>query len=82
MTEGEIVLVAIQQADGPRKNRPAVYLKEIRPFAYLLVCGTPSLIRLGYLATVPSIHVLGTIGSIAAVRHQRLLRSLSDFLAE
>ena len=111
MTEGEIVLVNIQQADGQRKNRPAVYLREIRPYGDLLVCGistqlrqevpefdeiigptesdfdqsglsAPSLIRLGYLATVPANHVLGTIGSIASERHERLLRSLSEYLVE
>lgn len=111
MTEGEIVLVAIQQADGRIKNRPAVYLREVRPYGDLLVCGistqlrqqvsgfdeiigttetdfaqsglsAPSLIRLGYLATVPENHVLGTIGSIAKERHERLLRSLSEYLVE
>ena len=101
----------IQQSDGQRKNRPAVYLKKIRPYGDLLVCGistqlrqevagfdeiigpteidftqsglsAPSLIRLGYLATVSGNHVLGTIGSITRERHERLLRSLSEYLVE
>lgn len=41
-----------------------------------------SLIRLGYLSTVPLSSVKGRIGIIAAVRHARLVRRLSDFVAQ
>ena len=39
-----------------------------------------SLIRLGFLAVLPRHRVLGTIGSISADRHKRLLRKLSNYL--
>jgi len=40
----------------------------------------PSLIRLGFLAVLPTKHFLGTIGSISGERHQRLLSRLSEHL--
>ena len=39
-----------------------------------------SLIRLSFLAVLPRHRVLGSIGSISAERHKRLLRKLSDYL--
>jgi mRNA interferase MazF len=41
-----------------------------------------SLIRLGFLALLPSKEFIGAIGSISKERHQRLLRRLSDYLRE
>jgi mRNA interferase MazF len=41
----------------------------------------PSLIRLGFLAVVPSGQFLGVLGSVADDRHARLLQKLSAFLA-
>lgn len=40
-----------------------------------------SVIRLGFLAILPRNKVIGVIGSISAQRHQRLLKTLSDYLA-
>ncbi len=40
-----------------------------------------SLIRLGFLAVLPSSKIVGKIGSISAARHQRLLKNLSEYLA-
>lgn len=109
MTEGDIIIASIQQADGIRKNRPAVFLREIQPYGDLLICGistqlrheikgfdeiissddadfessglnTTSLVRLGYLVTVPRNSVPGKIGSIASERHRRLLERLSEYL--
>jgi len=40
----------------------------------------PSLIRLGYLAVLPSAQFKGRIGRIASARLKRLLARLSDFL--
>jgi mRNA interferase MazF len=40
-----------------------------------------SLIRLGFLAVLPSNQFLGIIGSISRERHMRLLQRLSAFLA-
>jgi mRNA interferase MazF len=39
-----------------------------------------SLIRLGFLAVLPRRKILGSIGSISAERHQRLLHRLSNYL--
>ena len=39
MTEGEVILTPVPQADGQIKNRPAVILREMPPFGDLLVCG-------------------------------------------
>jgi mRNA interferase MazF len=39
-----------------------------------------SLVRLGFLTTLPTGRLLGVIGSISIERHQRLLHKLSDFL--
>ena len=39
-----------------------------------------SVIRLGYLAVLPSSAIPGSIGSISTDRHERLLRALSSYL--
>jgi mRNA interferase MazF len=39
-----------------------------------------SLIRLGFLAVLPRNSIIGSIGSISAGRHKRLLKTLSDHL--
>jgi mRNA interferase MazF len=39
-----------------------------------------SLIRLGFLALVPRRRLMGIIGSVSPERHNRLLRTLSDYL--
>ena len=39
-----------------------------------------SVIRLGFLAVMPKRRIVGTIGSIAAERHKRLLHALSKHL--
>lgn len=39
MTEGDVVLTPVPQADGTLKNRPAIYLREMPPFRDFLVCG-------------------------------------------
>lgn len=41
---------------------------------------TVSLIRLGFLAVLPRSAVIGSIGTISAERHRRLLRRLSEYL--
>ncbi len=109
MKEGDIVVASIQQADGIRKNRPGVFLREVRPYGDLLICvistqlrhevsgfdeiispedadfassklTSTSLIRLGYLITVPVNKVTGKISSISPLRHSRLLEGLSKYL--
>jgi mRNA interferase MazF len=39
-----------------------------------------SLMRLGFLAVLPSSRIAGSIGSIAAARHTKLLKTSSDYL--
>lgn len=39
MTEGEIILTPIPQANGQFKNRPALFLRELPLFGDMLVCG-------------------------------------------
>jgi len=41
-----------------------------------------SLIRLGYLVVVPRSKIAGSIGSVSAIRHQRLLQKLSAYLVQ
>jgi mRNA interferase MazF len=45
MKEGEVVIVAMPQADGGVKNRPVVFLREMPPFRDALVCGVSSQLR-------------------------------------
>ena len=40
----------------------------------------PSLIRLGFLAVLPSDRLLGVLGSISSERHDRLVQRLGAFL--
>jgi mRNA interferase MazF len=41
---------------------------------------TSSLVRLGFLAVLPSRQIIGAIGSINSTRHGKLLKTLSDYL--
>ncbi len=41
-----------------------------------------SVIRLGFLAVLPRNSIIGAIGSISPERHQRLLKTLSDYLVK
>jgi mRNA interferase MazF len=43
---------------------------------------TNSLVRLGFLAVLPSAQIIGTIGSISSTRHKKLLKTLSDYLID
>lgn len=109
MTEGDVVLTPLPQADGRTKPRPAILLRQVPKFNDWLVCGVstqlhhevvgfddvvqqphsdfgssglkaPSLIRLGFLAVLPSEALLGVLGSISPERHERLLQRLGEFL--
>ena len=110
MTEGDIALTPLPQADGRLKPRPAILLRRMPPFGDWLICGVSSqlhqqvagfdeivalsdadfaksglkaasVIRLGFLTTMPSERFLGIIGSVSRERHVRLLDRLSRFLA-
>ena len=45
MTEGDVLLTPVPQADGTIKNRPAIFLREMPPFKDLLVCGISTQLR-------------------------------------
>jgi mRNA interferase MazF len=45
MKEGDVVIVAMPQADGGVKNRPVIFLREMPPFQDALVCGVSSQMR-------------------------------------
>jgi mRNA interferase MazF len=45
MREGSIILTAIVQADGQRKNRPALVLREMPKYGDLLICGISTQLR-------------------------------------
>nr|VFJ66765.1 MAG: mRNA interferase MazF [Candidatus Kentron sp. DK]VFJ68238.1 MAG: mRNA interferase MazF [Candidatus Kentron sp. DK] len=45
MTEGDIVLTPLPQADGRVKNRPALILREFPAYGDFLVCGISTQIR-------------------------------------
>ncbi|HDL90140.1 MAG TPA: transcriptional regulator [Thermodesulforhabdus norvegica] len=84
MTEADIVLTPLPQADGIVKNRPALLLRQLPPFgdSDFPTSGlvADSVIRLGFLAVLPRQRILGSIGKIAAERHARLLRNLGEHL--
>ncbi|MBA2761527.1 MAG: type II toxin-antitoxin system PemK/MazF family toxin [Segetibacter sp.] len=42
MNEGNVVIVAMPQADGSVKNRPTIILREMPPFQDMLLCGVSS----------------------------------------
>lgn len=46
MKEGSIILVALPQADGQTKPRPAVLLRKFPPFGDFLVCGVSTQLHL------------------------------------
>jgi len=110
MTEGDIAIASLPQADGQLKNRPVVLLRRLPPFGDFLVCGVStqvqqrvpdfdellapgnpdfpasglkaaSLIRLGFLVALPANALLGRLGSLAPVRHRRLLANLCRHLS-
>lgn len=45
MTEGDVVLTPLPQADGRVKNRPAIVLRTMPPHGDFLVCGVSTQLR-------------------------------------
>ncbi|MBA3352037.1 MAG: type II toxin-antitoxin system PemK/MazF family toxin [Blastocatellia bacterium] len=45
MREGAVALAALPQADGSRKNRPVILLRQLPPFGDWLVCGVSTQLR-------------------------------------
>lgn len=42
MTEGDVILTPIPQANGQIKNRPVLFLRKMPPYDDVLVCGISS----------------------------------------
>ena len=111
MKEGDVVLASLQQADGQRKLRPVLLLKQMSPFQDWLVCGissqlrqavvgfdeliqvssrdfsqsgltVPSVVRLGFLATLPAGDLAGRLGHITAQRYEKLIENLITKLSD
>lgn len=109
MEEGSVVKIAFVQADNKIKFRPAIILKEFKPYSDFLVCGISKsiglevkgfdividerhedfknwglsftgVIRLGFLQTVASHVINGTIGKISHDTHRQLVTNLSNYL--
>ena len=45
MKEGDVVIIAMPQANGTVKNRPTIVLREMPPFQDMLVCGVSTQLR-------------------------------------
>jgi mRNA interferase MazF len=45
MKEGSIILTVITQADGKRKNRPVLVVREMPKYGDLLICGISTQLR-------------------------------------
>jgi mRNA interferase MazF len=45
MTEGDIAIASLPQADGQLKNRPVVLLRRLPPFGDFLVCGVSTQVQ-------------------------------------
>jgi len=45
MTEGDVILAFLPQANRQVKNRPAVALRELPPYGDMLVCGASTQAR-------------------------------------
>lgn len=59
MKEGDVVIVAMPQADGTTKNRPAIVLREMPPFKDMLICGVST--QLNYPRTWARFIFLGLL---------------------
>lgn len=67
-------------------------VKEVKAFDDIISSSDPdfssnglrsaSLIRLGFLAVLPSSRIIGSIGSISSARHKKLPKTLSDYLVK
>jgi len=70
MTEGDVVLTPVPQANGQIRNRPAIVLRNMRPYGDLLVCGVSTQLNqrvAGFDEVIlPSDMDFGTSGLVSA----------------
>ena len=78
MTEGDVALTPLPQADGETKPRPAVSLRQVPPFGDWLVCGVSTQVHheiVGFDDLIEPSHA-----DFAGSDSRRLLSSVWAFL--
>jgi len=96
MTEGDVILTPLPQADGTVKNRPALLLRELPPFGDFLVCGISSQIHQAvpqfdevlakfdadFASSSLLVDSVIRLGFLAVLPRQRILGSIGKIAAE
>lgn len=96
MTEADIILTPLTQADGVVKNRPALLLRELPPFGDFLVCGVSTQLHQAVpefdeliVKADPDFPTSGLVaeslirlGFLAVLPRQRILGSIGRIAAE
>ena len=91
MTEADIILTPLPQADGVVKNRPALLLRELPPFGDFLACGVSTQLHQAVpdfdeviAKAAPDFSTSGLVadslirlGFLAVLPRQRILGSIS-----
>ena len=81
MTEGDISLTVLPQADGQRKSRPVVALRKMPPFDDWLVCGISTQLHHAVEGFDEVVHTGHDDYVASGQRHRRLLDRLSEHLS-
>ena len=96
MTEADIILTPLPQADGAVKNRPALLLRELPPFGDFLACGISTQLHQAipefdeviakadpdFLSSGLVADSLIRLGFLAVLSRQRILGSIGRIAAE
>ena len=96
MTEADIILTPLPQADGVMKDRPALLLRELPPFGDFLACGVSTQLHQAvpefdevltkadpdFLASGLVADSLIRLGFLAVLPRQRILGSIGRIAAE
>lgn len=96
MTEGDVALTAMPQADGRTKPRPAILLRRMPPFGDWLICGVSNQLHqqvVGFDDTIEPFHrdfggsglkapSLIRLGFLAVLPAEHLLGVLGSITAE
>ena len=96
MQEGDVVIVAMPQANGAVKDRPAIVLREMPPFRDMLVCGVSTQMRhavkdfdevigeadADFVASGPNADSLIRIGFLIVLPRQAIVGSIGSIAPE
>ena len=74
MTEGDISLTVLPQADGQRKNRPVVVLRKMPPFDDWLVCGVSTQLHQAVAGFDDAVHVGDADYTASGLKASSLIR--------